>query len=419
MWWKRKKILIISAFGLVLTPTLIAVSCSPNIVNELGQNKIIIDNKTVKYTAMNLAWASITMNSSIYKNIVTKPISINNFEKMSEFLKDWKNKLLEREKNIDIDNIKNLTEIINELEKQIKEYYSKEWFNKNTLIIDFGCYIDAKIVTDNSDFWIKNNVVKNLKNIEINKDKLTLVYDHSEVDKKNSGSWIRYYPVFYEINNNEFNLNKNYNYKVEKITTTTTRKILIENRKYNAGSYFNFVTHSLDGNETSGWKFAQDLTLKKTYSEWFRKRIGTILVKTYEKFKELFNFNLNSTPVVKSAFLEFNEEFFKDNVLNLISVNEWANNFTSGDQFIQDYNASIDNNNLNITLYRTGLVSNDRIKKKIPRYIKNKTIWDYTKILLPESDDVTLFIPLKKSEFENYKTADVNISVVDSNFYSE
>ncbi|PAK21397.1 hypothetical protein CJJ23_01975 [Mycoplasmopsis agassizii] len=419
MLLKRKKILIISAFCLVLAPTLIVVACSSSVTEELGQNKTVIDNKTIKYTALDKYSFDTINNSNDIKSILIKPISINSSEKLSSFLKEWKDKFLNNESSKSDSNLEYWKNLINNLIKRIEIKYNKTWFSKNTLIVDFGGYIGAKIINDNSSSTLKKNVIENLKNIFVDNNTIEIVYEHN-YQKDPINEWkIKYHPVLYEINNDEFNLENNVEYKVKKITTTTTRAVWNYERKYNAGSYLNFSTHGHSDERKSEWKYSLDSTQNSKNRPVINDQFATILVKSSHELKNILNPNSLKDEVLDKAISEFNDDFFKKNILSLISIIDWRTNFKSGTEYTSDYNAIIENNSFNVTLYKRGRIDSPFVRTNPRIFTKGKTIWDNIPIEPHDSYNATLFIPIKKSEFNDFKLAETNLNVVFYNPYSE
>ncbi|PAF55145.1 hypothetical protein [Mycoplasmopsis agassizii] len=415
----RKKVLIILSLGLIVTPSLIAVACSSNITDELGQNEIMINKKTIKYTALDKYSFDTIKNSNDIKSILIKPISINSSKKLSNFLKEWKDKFLNNKSSKPDSNLDYWRNLINNLIKRIEIKYSKTWFSKNTLIVDFGGYIGAKIINDNSPTTLKKNVIDNLKNIFVNNNTIEIVYEHN-YQKDSINDWkIKYYPVLYEINNDEFNLENNVEYKVKKTTTTTTRAVWNYERKYNAGSYLNFSNHGHSDEGKSEWKYSLDSTQNRKNRPVINDQFAAILVKSSRELKNILNPNSLKDEVSDKVMSEFNDEFFKENILSLISIIDWITNFESGTEYTSDYNAIIENNDFNITLYKIGRIDLPFVRTNPRIFTKGKTIWDNIPIEPHDSYDATLFIPIKKSEFSDFRLAETNLNVVFYNPYSE
>ncbi|PAK21369.1 hypothetical protein CJJ23_02405 [Mycoplasmopsis agassizii] len=256
-----------------------------------------------------------------------------------------------------------------------------------------------------------DNVAKNEKEIEITYDKVDRSFDPHT-----------FTPVLYELKNSDFGINNNEKYKISKYWNTSIKALKSE-RIISASSYLNIDLSQY----SEGWN---RIKIKdNTFSNEIDESYSEILIKSKIEFDNLIDTSRKSYLINmendKNALIEFgrlkgyfDDNFFQNNVLTIVSVLDWIHYFKQGSsRFIDDYYSEISGNNINIKLLKREYVANQdpgyNAKKEI-KFIsnKNKEKGIPIEIELPNMS-ATLFMPINKSRLSNLEEVKINLSISD------
>ncbi|PAF54877.1 hypothetical protein [Mycoplasmopsis agassizii] len=404
----KRKLIITSGVLVFTSVSLISVACS-NVSNEnIIQNSMKLDNKEINYAVLDnfYSWES----DQNYQLPV--PTVINNSDKLSNFLVSLKYEFLKFHELISGNENEKLKDQISDTIHKIKETYNSEWFKKHTILIDYGdkkgALIDHKV-----NSWNEKVKIQNLQSISLTNNSIEIVYKKPENLKVNQ----KFNTVLYELKNSDFNLESSTNYGIKTLWNTTTRKVKIEDREINSSANFTASLYQANHN----WSLAKDINNKILEHD----SIATTIIKNQVELSSLITeskllaknqkWDSKVNEQLQKMSDHFDKNFFSDNILVLVSVNGWVNNFHEGDSlYIEDYNAEVIDNNVEITLYRSAVNVNTELIELSNNPIFNYSTDKFASKRIPSEDsspDVTLFMAINKNKFRNLENTNSILTV--------
>ncbi|PAF55246.1 hypothetical protein [Mycoplasmopsis agassizii] len=433
MWLTKNKILFIGTLFASIAPFVSFVSCvnyeEPiNIAKGLAT---LDDKKVVKYTALGKTYFKYLFEKydNYQGNDFKKPIIINNKSLLKETIISWKDDFLNYQGKQE-NSFKSLTDfetIVNKAIKQLDEFYSDAFFKENSLIIDYGGFIGPKVSTKSIDYFLENARVTNLKNISLkqypdnfskNEKEIEITYDKVE----ESSDPHTFSPVIYELKNSDFGISNNEKYKISKYWNTSIKTLKSE-RTINANSYLNIdLSQYSDGWNKIEIKYNPFTdSVDESYSSIFIKsknELENLIDKSSKSYSTSVNNDKNALIEFNKVISYFDDYFFQNNVLTIVSVLDWINYFKQGSsRFVDDYDIKISSNNINIKLLKRTFVANQdpgyNAKKEIKfASSKNKEKGIPIEIKLPNTG-ATLFMPINKSKLLNLEEVKISLSISD------
>ncbi|WP_371246379.1 hypothetical protein ACA758_05145 [Mycoplasmopsis agassizii] len=403
----KKKLVFVASVTTITFVSTISVACSNTSSENLIQNSVKLDNKEINYAVLDNFYLWDLENNYSFP----EPVIINNNEKLSNFLVSLKYEFLKFHELITGNESESIKNQINDTINRIKSTYSGEWFKEHTILIDYGGKKGA--LTDHKvNSWNEKVEIQNLQSISLTNNSIEIIYKKPEDLKVNQ----KFNTVLYELKNSDFNLKSNTNYGI-KTLWNTTRKVKIENREINSSANFTASLYQANHN----WNLAKDINNKILEHD----SIATTIIKNEAELNNLITEskllakNQKWDPKVyeqlQKISTHFNKNFFVDNVLVLVSVNDWVHNFhESMSLYIEDYNAEVIDNNVEITLYRSTVNVNTELIKQSNNPIFNYSSDKFTSKKISSDDsspDVTLFMAINKNKFRNLEETNSILTV--------
>ncbi|WP_371246369.1 hypothetical protein ACA758_05095 [Mycoplasmopsis agassizii] len=357
----RKKLFLTISVISFLTFVSLSISCSSHTKTVKVKNHgILLNTEMDKQNLVNNKKLSlITFNSEIVSKIygekfkTVEPILITTKSELEKFLNHWKTLLLEYYDK-DKDFSESLSKSKDELEsyllsnsEKIREIYGDDYFQNNLMVVDLGGEIQP--VGKTSEFFYNiNSVINNLSKVSVKENEITFTYTDPKLypDEEN---FAQAYSVIYSLNRKEFGLSSN-NYKIKKQFVQSTP---ISSRLLNHYSFINQDLSKYEIEKNSNWseKFLNDETKFATIVIKSKTKLDALLEKYGQSFKK--KFEIEFPKEVKSKIIQdFNENYFEENVLVLLSAYSWPGYNSLFSKTIENsYDVKIDENNLKFIIF--------------------------------------------------------------------
>ncbi|PAF54881.1 hypothetical protein [Mycoplasmopsis agassizii] len=441
---KKKLLLLAMASTTLLVLPISHVSCtSKTDDNLLMKNTFIVDGKRIQYAAFNNLLPKYISTKNEWSNkdhLKIKPDVINSVAKLYSVLGWWRVNF-----NKNITNYKNpktlfVTKGFDEGLQAIFAHYTKEWFSENTLLIDYGGLIGTETTNHGDTLLIENKKAFAVDKIIVKDQEIDLVYKEPAIKYESD----LYFPILIEMKNKDFDLKENQTYHVTKKWDTNVEEVKLEDREVNAFAYLNLgLASSYLKNKYKDWsKIKREF---KPYNEVKRitdlpydaskivttKKDFDLLISTYQdhyeaKAKELNQKSGLSNYVVNNMKQLFDRFFFKNNVLVVVSLSEWARKRIQSDSvYAKDYHANLKGNILEITFYEPDKDEDSNNQEKFgfsvnPEFIREEKF--YNAIDLNKNNDGSnawLFFAIDKNKVKNIESLKTNISLKQYKDYTE
>ncbi|WP_371246371.1 hypothetical protein ACA758_05105 [Mycoplasmopsis agassizii] len=361
----KKKWFWIFTFVSLISSSLVAISCSENIVDiekdkpitdiekdkpitdiekdkpitDIEKDKPITDiekdkpqfffnilmtKQTIKYGVKELDLITFDPDrvSKIYGQDVTKlePIILNTKQDLSNLMENWKKIVLKKfdsDKNFAAS--LNLTRnvLVKELlsnKNDIINKFNESYFEKNIMVIDFGGEIQP---LGNDD-----KIINNLNRVWVKEKKNEIILDYFRTNSlPNKECCTHEYSAVYSLNKKTFGINLG-NYIIIKKIYGSIPESKMSKRFLN---YYSYITQDLSKYENQEHKIWDKKSSSGDYA--------TTIIKTKTELNNLLeNFTIGykkefSKEFPKETYEKINndflDEFFKDNVLVLLSGSSW------------------------------------------------------------------------------------------------
>ncbi|PAK21807.1 hypothetical protein CJJ23_00475 [Mycoplasmopsis agassizii] len=424
----KKRFFIVITLTSVASFSTIFVSCS--ILSKydfspyIGKDEVILPNKKiVKYTALNSSFFSYFNKNdndflkADYKNdkkLATETELVNNVDKLKSITNSWQKNYsdyLTSKQHFRSDNSVNMDGLKYHI-KKLEEVYTSKWFEKNSLVIDYGGHKKAKLKSDSNDFFMEKTEIENLMDISLvkhtdNLKDIEIIYKKDE-EQDNS----RYEsPIIYELENKTFGLSSKENYSVFKLWNTDT-KVLKRKREFNANSYLNTDLHYY--NEDWQKEITDDNVSFYGKSKLLKSKLefDNLILKSKSPFLKMNPDQQKNIGEFDKVISYYDDKFFKDNFLAIASVSLWTSLIhEENSPYIDDYNVLVKNNEVAIILF-TNFVRTDIATSKKPELVFSSSLNKFENIPIKlsfPSEDATLFIPISKSKLSDTEKARIQI----------
>ncbi|PAF54926.1 hypothetical protein [Mycoplasmopsis agassizii] len=394
---------------------------------SIQEIKINLDSKlsNVYLNSKNLSY--LTFNKQVTKMLVDQevknlqPLVLRSKKQLIRFLNNWKNSLLNKfdtdektQRDLGLSKLK-LTEMFDDFMKQIIKQFNSEYFDKNLIVIDFGNKYSA-LGQKSKYFFDTQIIIKNLVDIYPSNNKIIITYDVS--DKKVDDN-SELYSVFYSLNKKQFNL-RNENYTVVKRSFDKKRQTPISKRALEVASYI-----------------TQDLSrypVENDYNNWIRNRLWENFASIVLHSKREFNTFVNEfakfyrrrykkdfpKSQMQNMMETYNDEYFKDNKLVLLSAYDYVSNNDLFNDFIENsYDLKLKGNELTFTIFKKDTrPTNDALTPQDHVVFENKSKDEGQ--LMHQADgrrQHTLFLKLPRNLISLNKKLKVIVEVENQNFY--
>ncbi|PAK20933.1 hypothetical protein CJJ23_04560 [Mycoplasmopsis agassizii] len=282
---------------------------------------------------------------------------------LDKFLTDWNDSLIkvfdqdqDFAKTLHISK-KKLVENLNLFKQAVHDNYNDDYFKNNIMVVDFGGQIQPR--GRESYFPFKANMkINNL--LRINKEENKIVLTYLESEKLNYDlDYAQTYSVIYLLNRSGFNLNEN-NYEIEKWLekpldelkqVKKIKKTDVSQRYLNYYSYISQDLSLFDNDKDSIWERGDDGVSFATTIVKSKSELDNLLIKHISVYKTKYEREFPD-EVLKAINQDFDDPYFQDNVLVLLSGKYWAPDTDLFSHYIENsYDLKLENNNLNFTIF--------------------------------------------------------------------
>ncbi|PAF55076.1 hypothetical protein [Mycoplasmopsis agassizii] len=430
MQFTRRKIIYSFATLSLVTSVSLAISCT--LTNDDESEFIINTNMFTQWLNMNsfkfFPFKSEII-SSIYseKNDDLKPLLIPSNSEFKKFLDNWKKHLF---KSYDQDkkfanslhiSKRKLVDAFNTYEETVLKNYDQQYFQENIMVVDFGNKIQplGPLLKSPDDKDIRIN---NLYDISTKNNKIILKYAYEDLNK--SYSWdkkdyAQTYGVIYSLNRKNFNIQGN-NYAIEKQKLDYTKERSISQRMLNEYSSINQDISVYDENKSTKWNAKNYIDEADFATTIFKSKteLDALLTKYAHDYKNQFKKDFPN-EVLEKIEKDFDQQYFKDNVLVLLSAHYWTkNNDLFSNKIEESFDVKLENNKLNFTIYTHENKhlpgAYDPIRKDYVNYsVSDLNIRIKKGYSRSESKSDTLFFKLPKSSITDLENLKSTVDLVD------
>ncbi|WP_371246628.1 hypothetical protein ACA758_01390 [Mycoplasmopsis agassizii] len=433
MFLNKKRFIYALTSVATVTSVALAISCSTNGVenkevmplNTLMQKQTIEGQQEIGFLTFMPEAVEKVYGKALFE-VEPKLIATNS--ELDKFLTDWNNSLIkvfdqdqDFAKTLYISKTK-LVENLNLFKQAVLENYNDDYFKNNIMVVDFGGQIQPR---GRESYFPFNGNMKINNLLRINKEDNKIVLTYLDSEKINyDPDYAQTYSVIYSLNRSGFNLNEN-NYEIEKRLekpldelkqVKEIKKTDVSQRYLNYYSYISQDLSLFDNDKDSIWARGDDevsfaTTIVKSKSELdnlLNKHVSAYKIKYEREFPD---------EVLKAINQDFNESYFQDNVLVLLSGKYWAPDTNLFSKYIENsYDLKHEGNNLNFTIF----VNHTPIPVPTSYVYPYETYYERVSDRYKESIDGngheshTQFFKLAKSSVTDFEKLKSAIKIVDN-----